>query len=167
MPRTLTVWVLLLALYAPFTVVAAELPASVVVSWVYDGDTFKTQGGDKVRLLGVDTPEHEASDRDHFYRRMGVDAATLRVISQEARRFVIRHAKGKRVTLSYDHTTRDQHGRLLAYVTLPDGRLLNKMLLEEGLAAVFRKYPFAKKDAFLKVEGEARARGGGMWQGLP
>ncbi|PLY02641.1 MAG: hypothetical protein C0624_08175 [Desulfuromonas sp.] len=164
MPRALVTLLLLLALCVPLRVHAAALPTSVVVSWVYDGDTFKTDEGDKVRLLGIDTPEHEASGRDRFYLRLGVDTATLRRVSKEALQFVIRHAKGKRVTLTYDHTTYDKHGRLLAYVTLPDGRMLNRLLLEEGLAAVFRKFPFPLKEAFLEVEQRARAKKLGLWR---
>ncbi|RME39217.1 MAG: thermonuclease family protein, partial [Deltaproteobacteria bacterium] len=39
------------------------------VSWIYDGDTLKVEGIGKVRLLGIDAPEHEDSYRDRFYRR--------------------------------------------------------------------------------------------------
>lgn len=164
MSRTLFALTLLLFLFVPFAHAATELPASGVVSWVYDGDTLKLKGHGKVRLLGIDAPEREGSGRDQFYLRQGIESETLRQVSKDALQFVIRHAKGKRVTLTYDRQSHDKHGRLLAYVYLPDGRLLNRMLLEEGLAAVFRKYSFAKKKDFLMVEEQAKESRAGMWR---
>jgi len=163
MLRNLFVLILMLALCVPTVHAAANLPAEGVVGWIYDGDTFNLEGVGKVRLLGIDTPERKPSGRDRFYQRMGVDAVTLRKVSKAALYFVIKHAKGKRVTLAYDHETHDQYGRLLAYVYLPDGRLLNGLLLEEGLASVFRKYSFAMKEEFLELENLARGQGVGMW----
>ena len=56
------------------------------------------------------------------------------------------------------------YGRLLAYVYLPDGRLLNRMLLEQGLAAVYRKFTFRMKTDFLTAEQQARQAGIGLWK---
>ena len=68
------------------------------------------------------------------------------------------------MSLTYDRQSHDKHGRLLAYVYLPDGRLLNRMLLEEGFAAVFRKFSFEKKKEFLLVEEKAKKADVGMWR---
>lgn len=144
------------------SVAAAELSGRV--ERVYDGDTLVVAGIGEVRLLGIDAPEHEASARDSYYRRRGIAAMTLRRIAQSARRYVRQQAGSRIVTLKTDGSKRDRYGRLLAYVYLPDGRLLNRQLLAEGLAAVYRRFNFSLKQEFLAEEAAARRRGVGLWQ---
>lgn len=133
------------------------------VEWIYDGDTLKVAGVGKVRLLGIDTPEREASDRDRFFVKLGGNGKRLRRIAGEALRFNIETVKGKEVRLAFDREKRDHYGRLLAYVTLPDGRLLNRLLLENGYAVVYRRYDFLRKDDFLSAEAQARREKIGIW----
>ncbi|HEY7745333.1 MAG TPA: thermonuclease family protein [Desulfuromonadales bacterium] len=133
------------------------------VEWIYDGDTIKVAGVGKVRLLGIDTPEREESDKDRFFIKLGGNGKTLRRIAGEALRFNIATIKGKDVRLTLDHEKRDAYGRLLAYVTLPDGRLLNRLLLEKGYAVVYRRFDFRLKEDFLAAEAEARHRKVGLW----
>jgi len=133
------------------------------VEWIYDGDTIKVARVGKVRLLGIDTPEREESDKDRFLIKLGGNGKTLRRIAGEALRFNIATIKGKDVRLTLDHEKRDAYGRLLAYVTLPDGRLLNRLLLEKGYAVVYRRFDFRLKEDFLAAEAEARHRKVGLW----
>jgi len=135
------------------------------VSWVYDGDTLQVEGVGRVRLLGIDTPETESSERDDSYRRRGIDRATLRRTAKEAKRYLIRETKGRMVRLAYDGQRHDRYGRTLAYVTLPDGRLLNRELLAAGLGFVYRRFDFRLKRDFLAAEEEARLAGRGVWAG--
>ena len=134
------------------------------VTWINDGDTLRVAGIGAVRLIGIDSPEMETSPRDRYYQRRGIDRATLRSVAREALRFNIRTAKGKTVTLQTDVEPRDRYGRLLAYVVLPDGRLLNRLLLKKGYAAVYRRFDFRLKKDFLRTEAEARHRHLGLWQ---
>ena len=134
------------------------------VSWIYDGDTIKVNGVGKVRLLGIDAPEHEDSERDRFYRRWDIPPQRLRSISRSAVAYLIQTTKGREVTLLLDREPRDRYGRLLAYVYLPDGTLLNRTLLEQGFASVFRKYDFRLKTEFLAAEQRARQDGVGLWK---
>ena len=134
------------------------------VLWVYDGDSLKVEGIGQVRLIGIDTPEREASGRDRFYRKLGVAPETLRSTAEKARQFNIRVVKGRAVSLVPDGDGRDRYGRLLAYVYLPDGRLLNRLLLENGLAVVYRRFDFRLKEDFLATEAEARREARGMWK---
>jgi len=152
-------------LFFPFPSHAVD-PAGTV-TWVYDGDTLEIDGIGTVRLIGIDTPEKEDSPRDEYYRKKGISLETLRAVSKEALRFNIRHVKGERVSLSFDREKKDRHGRTLAYVYLPDGRMLNRLLIEEGLAAVYRKFDFAFKDDFLSAEAIARNLHHGLWKDLP
>ena len=75
---------------------------------------------EKVRLMGIDTPE---------VGRPGADAAT---------RFVRRSIGADPVYLAFDFRRRDRFDRLLAYVYLADGALLNARLIACRLAQPFR-----------------------------
>ena len=148
--------------------VCAEEPAETLqgaVTWVHDGDTIEIEKLGKVRLIGIDTPEREDSPRDQFLEKQGVQATRQREIYRKAKAFNIRFVKGHTVSLTFDHPPRDRYGRLLAYVYLPDGRLLNRLLLEQGLAVVYRKFTFRMKTDFLAAEEQARRAGVGLWEG--
>jgi len=156
-------FVLLIGLLFCSALSAAAAEVRGRVSWIYDGDTVMVDGVGKVRLLGIDTPEKEASERDKTYRRLGIASRQLRRGAKKATDFLIRNAKGQVVTLAYDRDRNDRYGRTLAYVTLADGRMLNRELLREGLACVYRRFDFRLKDDFLQVEAMAQGAGRGLW----
>ena len=82
---------------------------------VVDGDTIILSNGERVRLIGVDTPETKHPNKPVQY------------FGKEASAFTKRMVEGKEVTLEYGQQQRDKYGRLLAYVYLMDGTLtLNK-----------------------------------------
>ena len=142
---------------------AADLTGRVL--WIYDGDTLKIENIGKVRLIGIDTPENKASSRDRFYtKKFNINENKLREISRQVKKYNIRHVKGKKVRLKLDHTQKDKYGRLLAYVYLPGGDMLNLLLLEKGLATVFRRYDFQYKKDFLKAEKAAQKKERGLWE---
>ena len=143
----------------------AATTTSGLVSWIYDGDTLKIDGIGKVRLIGIDTPEREESPRDAYYKeRFQIPSPQLRKIAAQALVFNIRHAKGKWVSLEFDHEKRDKFGRILAYVYLPDGTLLNRLLIEQGLASVYRRFDFRLKQEFLLTEEKAITATIGLWE---
>ncbi len=152
--------IVLLSLQAAW---AGPATLSGAVVRVYDGDTIEVAQLGKVRLIGIDAPEFKASRRDRFYLRRNISAATLRRVARRARAFLVDKAQGRQVDLTTDHTRRDRYGRLLAYVRLPDGRLLNRLLVEAGLASVYRRFDFRLKADFLAAESEAQRAGRGMW----
>ncbi|MGK2907619.1 MAG: thermonuclease family protein [Desulfuromonadales bacterium] len=133
------------------------------VTWIYDGDTLGIDKVGKVRLIGIDAPERENSPRDQYLVEKGVSAARQRQVYQAAKQFNIRHVKGQRVSLTLGIPPRDRHDRLLAYVYLPDGRLLNRVLVEQGLAVVYRRFSFRLKEEFLAAEDKARQSEVGLW----
>jgi micrococcal nuclease len=146
---------------AAFATAVPDHPGQV--TRVYDGDTIEVAGFGKVRLLGIDVPERKASTRDRYFTRQGVKPHTLRKIHSTARELVIEHSYGQTVSLTTERPARDAYGRMLAYVTLPDGRMLNKLLLEQGCAVVYRRFNFSLKKQFLQAEEEARRNRRGMW----
>lgn len=157
------VLLLLVILFSSFPLLASAGETRGRVLWVYDGDTLKVAGVGKVRLLGIDTPENEASSRDATYQRAGITPEKLRTGAKRAKAFLVNTATGEDVSLTYDRERTDRYGRTLAYVTLNDGRMLNRELIKEGLALVYRRFDFRLKDDFIRSEAEARASGRGLW----
>lgn len=124
-----------------------------VVTEVVDGDTVwvRLAGGksEKVRLIGVDAAERGAC----FATRATTRARQL--------------ALSKPVTLRGDRTqtTRDQYGRLLAYVWIPGGRDLGYQLIAGGFAKVYpTRTPFQRQTAYRNAESRARSAGTGRWK---
>jgi micrococcal nuclease len=128
------------------------------VTRVVDGDTLVVRLGgrtEKVRLIGVDTPESVDPRRP------------VEPFGKEASAFTRRLADGKSVLLRGEAGTldRDKYGRLLRYVLLPDGTLLNAEIVRQGYGFALTRYPFARMDEFRALEREARDRGLGLWAG--
>jgi len=127
--------------------------ATVKVTRVVDGDTIDisppVKGRSRVRLIGMDTPEVHFGTQPY---------------GSEASAFAKRELDGEEVKLELDVQKIDPYGRLLAYVYLPDGRMFNETLLEEGYAQVATFPPNVKyQDRFLKAQREARAQNRGLW----
>ncbi|WP_320056157.1 thermonuclease family protein [Desulfuromonas thiophila] len=135
------------------------------VSWIYDGDSLKVASIGKVRLVGIDAPEHNGKGRDRAFLQLGSGSpARLRQVAEDNRRQLIRQVKGRQVRLEVENPSYDRYGRLLAYVWLDNGTLLNAQLLREGRARVYRRFTFARKTEFLQLEEQARRNRRGLWQ---
>lgn len=136
------------------------------VSRVVDGDTLKLSDGERVRLIGVDTPEVHYSDkllRDA--KSSGKDVAAIQAMGQKASDFTKSLVSGKKVRLEFDVKRRDRYGRLLAYVYLEDGTFVNAKIIEEGYAQIMTIPPNVKySDLFLQLQHEAQEKGKGLWK---
>jgi len=161
-PLLLALAVWLGALATPVAAAAQEALHGTV-TWVYDADTLLIAPYGKVRLLGIDAPEKAPSPRDRDFTSLGIAPERLRTVHHAGLAWSIRNVKGAPVTLTFDRPERDRYGRLLAYVRLADGRLLNRLLLEEGLVIVYRRAAFTAMADFLAAEADARQRGVGLW----
>lgn len=144
------------ALLLPLLAVAephAGGPVSGTVVEVFDGDTFVLSGGERVRLLDINTPERAR------------DMTPAEAYSAEARAKLTSLVQGKAVTLKYGPRTRDAYERLLAHVYLNDGTWVNGEMVKSGMAHV---YSFADNrllaEKLMSLEVEARAKGLGIWQ---
>ena len=73
--------------------------------------------------------------------------------------------RGSQVRLEQDQGAgdRDGYGRLLAYVYLEDGRLLNTWLVEQGYAQAFYRCNCQLRPRILALQRQARAQGRGLW----
>jgi micrococcal nuclease len=126
---------------------------------VVDGDTLVVALGPsqrKVRLIGINAPESVDPRR------------AVQCFGREASARATELTDGRQVYLAFDpgqpHT--DEYGRLLAYVWLDDGRLLNLALLAEGYASEYtheQTNPYALRGHFRDACDRAAAAGLGLW----
>lgn len=140
--------------------------ADILVRRVFDGDTLQLESGEKVRLIGIDTPEMYESDklnRDAW--RTKQDKSTIQKLGRQASEFTKSLVEGKRVSLEFDVEKYDKYDRLLAYVYLKDGTFVNAKIVEEGYASLMAIPPNVKyADLFLRLYREAREKRRGLWK---
>lgn len=140
------------------------------VTYVYDGDTFscRLENGKeiKVRLIGIDTPEVHENRRAYGQTRYFGSLDEVLSWGREAKYFVEELLKlYKIVYLELDVQKTDKYGRILAYVWLPDGTMLNELLLREGYAMLLTIPPNVKYvEKFKKAVEGAREEGKGIWE---
>lgn len=137
---------------------APPTEVTVPVIKVSDGDTIHVtyQGHDeRVRLIGVDTPEVS------WY------GGQAECFGEQAGLYTRGRLDGKRVRLEFDVELRDRHGRLLAYVFLGN-ELYNLTLVQLGYATADRVPPdTARATVFADAEREAKASERGLWAACP
>lgn len=140
---------------------ASPTPASIsgelfTVIRVLDGDTIELNSGERVRYVGVDTPE------------LGRAGKPAQCFADEAAQMHSAWVTGKRVRLEKDRSNQDRYGRLLRFVYLEDGTFVNALLVREGAARASAYRPdLSKKTEFEQLEAQARAEGKGQWGACP
>lgn len=124
---------------------------------VTDGDTIHVDmdgTNETVRFLGINTPET-------------VDPrTTVQCFGREASARMKELAGGKLVRLEYDdsQSMRDKYGRLLAYVYLEDGEMLNRKMIADGYAYEYTyMLPYKYQAEFRDLQNLARTSGRGLW----
>lgn len=125
-------------------------PSSAVVARVIDGDTIELEDGQRVRYLLIDTPEV---------------SGTIECFGPEARDLNRTLVEGHSVALRYEEAECTDHfGRLLAFVEV-QGRSVNRLLLERGMACVLYIPPGGEDllDEYRDAEATAQAGLVGMW----
>lgn len=128
---------------------------------VVDGDTIVVRiggGEERVRLIGIDTPESvdPRSPVDCFGPEASAEAGRLLPV-------------GTAVRLVRDAEARDRFDRLLAYVyRVDDDTFVNLAMAEQGFADVATFPPnVAHTDEFVAAVADARAAGRGLWGACP
>jgi endonuclease YncB( thermonuclease family) len=127
---------------------------SAVVSHVYDGDTVRTRSGERIRLIGINTPEMPRKRRP------------AEPLAREARLklVAILQQAGNRIRVIPGQQQRDRYGRLLAHLLLPDGRNVHLEMLGKGLAFRIAIPPNLQlQDCYRQAELEARKARRGIW----
>ncbi|ATX82387.1 Endonuclease YncB, thermonuclease family [Mariprofundus ferrinatatus] len=125
----------------------------VEVDKVFDGDTFRTTTGEKIRLLGINTPEVAHNEEPG------------QPLGGEAKRLLEQLISGKTVRLKTDRDMKDSYDRTLAQIYLRNGIWINEQLLRSGMAHVYTFAPnFRWSERLLKAEAEARNARRGIWK---
>ena len=144
----------------PTTVIL--IPPEVLCEWarvrsVTDGDTIRIdfEAGAKnqpVRYIGIDAPETR-----HPTLR-------LQPFGPEASKANAALVAGRRICLEKDISEFDRYDRLLRYIWLEDGRLVNEVLVAEGFATTDTFPPDVKYvERFIAAQQSAAAEGLGIW----
>jgi micrococcal nuclease len=134
-----------------------DQPGLYAIDHYIDGDTIAVDMNgsiETVRMIGVDTPEtHKPNTPVQCF---GPEAAshTRAMIS-----------KFGRVRLQADplDTNRDRYGRLLRYVYLPDGTLVDEQIIKQGYGFAYLSFPFTKKLKFAADQLSAQNAKLGLW----
>lgn len=127
------------------------------ITKITDGDTLHiTMDGrdETVRLIGINTPETVDPRRP------------VECFGKEASARMKEVAGGKIVRLEYDDTqdTRDAYGRILAYVYLEDGQMLNRKMIAEGYAYEYTyMVPYKYQEEFRQLQRLAQSANRGLW----
>ena len=155
---TILLFCLFSILFSPLSAagqcVAEKIDAYHKVKYVHDGDTLHLVGGQKVRLIGINTPE-VARDKK--------PAEAFGLEARDALRKLLN--VGTRIGVQYGRERADRHGRVLAHLYLEDGRSVQQWLLEKGYAIAIAIPPnLYHVDCYQKSEQFARIKRQGMWR---
>ena len=127
---------------------------------VVDGDTIDIDVPDgqksftRIRLWGVDTPETKHPRKDVMF------------FGPESSAFTEKQTLGQKVKVVLEpfENTRGKYGRLLAYVYLPDGSMLNEELIRQGFGYADPRFNHMLRSKFLQDEKQAQHDKLGLWQ---
>jgi len=126
----------------------------VTVRRVIDGDTLTLNGGEVIRLIGIDTPE------------LGRDGNPDRPYAREARTALVRlvaETQGE-MLLQRGADAKDRYHRTLAHLFTLGGESLTAELLRQGLGYQAIMAPnLAHLDCYRAAEQEAREAGRALW----
>lgn len=155
--RVLLLYPILIALLVELSIGITHAEPWVEVRWVSDGDTIVLADGERVRYNGINAPEIAHEDQ----------GTTAEPYGDAAKRFNIKLVKSRKVRLEFDVERRDQYGRLLAYVFLPEGKFVNAELIAGGYAYCLpgtsnKRYG----QLLLKFQREAMSARRGLWREL-
>lgn len=156
--KLVPVFLVCLFLASTFPALCAQSDSfSGKAAYCFDGDTFKMQDRRIARLAGIDAPEVAHGDKKaQFY-------------AQDAKRKLIELIKGKDITLSYPGVkNRDQYGRYIVEIFLPDGTSINEKMIEEGAAFFYPHRDLGPEfqERLRLLQSEAIHERRGLWKEL-
>ena len=137
-------------------VVQVSDPGLYAIDHFIDGDTIAVNMNgtvETVRMIGVDTPETHRPN------------SPVQCYGPEAAAYTKQLIGGNRVRLQADplDTNRDRYNRLLRYIYLPDGRMVETELISNGYGFAYTQFPFEKTDEFTADQDSAKQQAKGLW----
>jgi micrococcal nuclease len=127
---------------------------SATIERVVDGDTVIIDTGERVRLILINAPEsvHSTASKN---TDLGIEASN----------YVKNLLTNKKVYLEKDVSDTDRYNRLLRYLWLPDGTLVNELIVAQGYAQLATFPPDLKYlDRIREAEKKARNEKKGLWK---
>jgi len=142
--------------------------SDVLVTRAIDGDTLLLETGERVRLIGIDTPElHQSSKLVRDAERNKTSVSAIQQLGKRSYKFTKDLVEGKKVSVEFDVEKYDKYDRLLAYVYL-NGEpkiFVNAEIVKQGYASLMTIPPNVRyADLFQKLYKEARDNKRGLWQ---
>lgn len=121
-----------------------------------DGDTITVDmagQAEKIRMIGVDTPETEDPRKPVQCFGKAASSYTKALIGNEP----------VRLEADATNTNRDRYQRLLRYVYLQNGTLVNYEIIAEGYGFAYTGFPFTKSEEFKRAQEAAQQQRKGLW----
>lgn len=131
-------------------------PGLYQVTQFVDGDTIAVNmngHSEKVRMIGVDTPETHKPN------------TPVQCFGPDASAYTKRRIGLDKVKLVADPLTtdRDRYNRLLRYVYLVDGTNLDQAIIRDGYGFYYPYFAFSQSREFDKAQSSAKAENKGLW----
>lgn len=103
--------------------------------------------------MGIDAPESVAPGKP------------VECYAREASQKLKQLAEGRSIRIEYEYgkAKTDRYGRSLGYLFLPNGSMINALMIEAGAARFYGKYKFRFKNQFSEIELIARRERRGLW----
>ena len=111
---------------------------------IIDGDTFKLENGEVVRLIGIDAPELSQPG------------------GEESREYLAHLILNKGVTLKKGYEDRDKYSRLLRFVYLGN-TCINEEMIRQGYAEARYSTKNPIRKYYIQLEIEAETAKAGLW----
>ena len=111
---------------------------------IIDGDTFRLETGEKVRLIGIDAPELSQPG------------------GEMSREYLAHLLLGKPITLEKGYEDRDKYNRLLRFVYI-DNLCINEEMIRQGYAEARYLPENPIRDYYLQLEMQAETARAGLW----
>ena len=127
------------------------------VVYYYDGDTVKLDINgkqEKVRLLGIDTPEmnYDSDKKPDCYAKQASEQLK-KIIGNSCVQIKTDQLAGQK----------DKYGRLLLYLYLPDNTFVNMQMVSQGHAFSYIYSDNQYKQEFEQAQQEAKSKQLGLW----
>ena len=143
------------------------------VQKVLNGDTLRLENGETLRLIGIDTPELIDGNKLEFDSKVSnIPVVVLKVMGNEAMRFVEQLIDGKRIRIEFDKKRKDNYGDLLGYVfVIPEQPynqeeiFLNAQIIKNGYTYQIDTTPNTRySELFIKMHEHAKTINAELWQ---
>ncbi len=161
---------ILFVVFSLFLTVNSCAQQKTTITRIIDGDTIQALYGGvekRIRLIGIDTPESRVNRKAKKDANMSDhDLKTIIEMGKKAKAYVDGLVKrGDLITIEFDVQERDRYKRLLGYVYLSNGKMLNEEIVKAGYANVMTIPPNVKyKDRFIGAYQEAEEDKRGLWE---